>query len=255
MRQSEAGWPVTGGLPGGSFPATRHSVVQALGSNDPQVRRRAFDTLASSYWKPVYKYIRLRWQAASQDAEDLTQDFFTLAYEKRWLDRYDPARARFRTFLRTCIDGSVANARKAASRLKRGGGVHLVPMDFLSAEVELAGATSSPDTDMEELFRREWIRGLFELALARLRAECTEGDKGVQFALFERYDVQADDAAGKPTYSELAQTHGIPQTQVTNYLAFARRRFRHHVLEVLAEVTGSDKEFAEEVRDLLGGEP
>jgi hypothetical protein len=33
----------------GSFPATRHSVVERLASSDPQTRRVAFDALVSAY--------------------------------------------------------------------------------------------------------------------------------------------------------------------------------------------------------------
>jgi RNA polymerase sigma factor (sigma-70 family) len=246
--------PLHGGAGGrgGAFPLTRHSVVRALASGDTQVRRRAFETLVSSYWKPVYKYIRLRWQAPREDAEDLTQAFFTQAFEKRLLERYDSRRARFRTFLRTCVDGSVANARKAASRLKRGGQVTFVPMDFLNAEAEIAEGSPPIDADMDDVFRREWVRALFELAIERLRAECAHGGKELHFALFERYDLHAPTASESLTYADLAREYDLPDTQVTNFLAFARRRFRLHVLEVLAELTGSEEEFAEEARDLLG---
>jgi hypothetical protein len=57
-----------------------------------------------------------------------------------------------------------------------------------------------------------------------------------------------------PTYDGLAVEFGIPETQVTNYLAFARRRFRHHVIETLAALTATDDEFAAEAREILGVE-
>ena len=60
--------------------------------------------------------------AGPEDAQDLTQEFFTRAFEREYLSRYDPAKARFRTFVRTCLDGFLANEDKAAARLKRGGG-------------------------------------------------------------------------------------------------------------------------------------
>jgi hypothetical protein len=44
----------------------------------------------------------------------------------------------------------------------------------------------------------------------------------------------------------------IPVTQVTNYLAWARRRLRAHVLDVLRAQCGSEDEFREEARALLG---
>jgi len=239
----------------GEFPATRHSIVEALSSPETDVRRRAFDTLVRSYWKPVYKYVRLRWQADPQDAEDLTQDFFAQAFEKGHLDRYDPAKARFRTFLRVCVDGAVANARKAGARLKRGGGIVFVPMDFTRAEHETLALTADGAEGTEEFFRREWIRSLFELGLGRLRDECQTLGKETAFRLFQKYDVEREHAITPPTYAVLAKTFNVPETQVTNLLAYARRRFRHHVLEALRELAASDEEFAREARDILGAAP
>src|SRR3954464_5939662 len=110
------------------FPVTRHSIVAAIRSERPESRRSAFDALVHAYWKPVFKYVRLKWHATPDEAEDLTQAFFARAFEKDFFVSFDPARARFRTFLRTCLDRFVANARKAEARLKRGGGITLVPI-------------------------------------------------------------------------------------------------------------------------------
>src|SRR5438045_5331130 len=121
------------------FPATRPSVIRALNTGNRETRARALETLAATYWKPVYKYVRLRWNASREDAEDLTQDFFAQAFDRSTLERYEAGRARFRTFVRTCVDGVVANSRRDAHRVKRGGAVTFVPMDFAGAEMELAG--------------------------------------------------------------------------------------------------------------------
>ena len=56
----------------------------------------------------------------------------------------------------------------------------------------------------------------------------------------------------RPTYDVLAQRFGIPATQVTNYLNWARRRFRAHVLSTVRDLTASDAEYREEVRALTG---
>ena len=93
----------------GAFPPTRASLVRAAGEGDGEPRRQAFGALAEGYWRPVYKYLRWRWRADRAEAEDLTQGFFARAYEKRFFDRFDPARGRFRTFLRACLDGYAAN--------------------------------------------------------------------------------------------------------------------------------------------------
>lgn len=244
----------------GSFPATRHSVVAGIASADQQVRRVAFDALVSAYWKPVYKYVRIKWRADRDDAADLTQEFFTRAFEKGSLSRFDPARARFRTFLRVCLDGFVANEHKAAGRIKRGGAVSFVPLDFAAAEHELGespvlsghnGVTETPGVDDDALFRQEWVRALFADSVAELREACVATGKHAQFAVFQRYDLDEDGGA-RPTYAQLGAELGIPTTQVTNYLAFARRELRRLVLARLRALCASDDEFRLEARELLG---
>jgi RNA polymerase sigma factor (sigma-70 family) len=238
-----------------AFPLTRRSVVRAAASADPETRRRAFEALVTAYWRPVYKYLRLKWSAPGEDAEDLTQGFFARALEKGFFDRFDPSRSRFRTYLRTCLDGFVANERKSARRLKRGGGAEHVSLDFAGAEAELGRQRPPEGGDMGEYFHREWVRSLFGLAVEALRQRCAEAGKSVPFALFERYDLEGPDAPTRPSYAELARELGIPETQVTNHLAWARREFRRLVLEALAEATGSAEEFRAEARQLLGIDP
>jgi DNA-directed RNA polymerase specialized sigma24 family protein len=233
-----------------SFPATRESVLRAIASPDAEVRQRAWDVLAGAYWRPVYTYLRLRWRVDADEAQDLTQGFFARALEKDFFARYDAARARFRTFLRTCLDGYVSNERTAARRLKRGGG--LLAVDFAGAEAELAGTAAG--ADVEELFRREWVRSLFTAAVQDLQERCRASGREVPFALFERYDLDAP-PEGRPTYAELARVHGLPVTQVTNHLAAMRREFRRLVLERLRALTATEEEFRAEARDLLGGAP
>jgi RNA polymerase sigma factor (sigma-70 family) len=237
-----------------SFPLTRHSVVVAARSEDGDVRRRAFEALAAAYWKPVYKYLRLQWRAAPEDAEDLTQGFFARALEKEFFVRFDPARARFRTFLRACLDGYVANERKAARRLKRGGGRKEVPLDAPEAEGELRRQPLVPGADMEEYFHREWVRAVFGLAVQALRRQCEAAGKQKAFAVFERYDLAPGEGDARPTYAQLGQDLALPTTQVTNHLSAMRRQFRALVLETLAEQCATDEEFQAEARDLLGVE-
>ena len=99
----------------------------AARSADSAERTRAFDAIVTAYWKPVYKYIRVRWNKSNEDAKDLTQECFARVIEKGFLDSFDPTKARLRTFLRVCVDGHLSNQEKYARRLKRGGGA-LAPL-------------------------------------------------------------------------------------------------------------------------------
>ena len=236
----------------GRFPVTRRSVLLAARDADPEVRRAAFGTLVESYWKPVYKYLRAQDRLGAEDARDLTQAFFAQALEKETFGRYDPDRARFRTFLRLCLDGFVTNERKAAGRLKRGGGIAPLSLDFASAEQELALQGAAGTLGPEEYFHREWVRALFARAVETLRERCEGTGRGLRFALFERYDLEEPGAGGRPTYASLAAEHGVTPEKVTNELSAARRELRAIVLETLRELTGSEAELRAEAREVLG---
>lgn len=238
-----------------TFPATRTSLVVALTSGDPAARAAAYDALARSYWRPVYVYVRLRWRKSPEDAQDLTQAFFARVFERAYLDTYDPSKARFRTFVRLCLDRFLANDAQAAARQKRGGDVSMAAGDFARFDADLAAHARSDDPDPERWFHREWIRGLFADAIERLRVHCETSGHRTAFTLFERYDVEDGEPGQRTTYAALARQTGLAVTDVTNELAWARRAFRAIVLDLLREVCATDDEFRAEARDLLGIDP
>ena len=230
------------------FPLTRHSVVERIRAEDADVRRVAFSDLVDGYWKPVYKHLRLTWHLSPETAEDLAQGFFAEAFEKAWLERFDPEKARFRSFVRVCVDRYAMNARQTEARLKRGGGATTVSLDFATAERELP-SESPADQDPDARFQQEFVRDLFARALAALRRELAAGGRDSHFALFERYDLAHEDGL---TYGQLAGELGLTTTQVTNRLAQVRRRFREIALDDLRALSGTEAEFRREARELFG---
>jgi RNA polymerase sigma factor (sigma-70 family) len=237
-----------------NFPPTRHSVVARTRSRDEETRRLAFAAIIEAYWKPVYKYLRLKWQLDPDQAADLTQEFFAATLEKDVLGRFEPERARFRTYLRLCVDGFASNAWKAERRLKRGGGVTPVSLDFETAEGEIIRYEPAVPADVDELFYQEWVRALFQRAVEELRAWAQGSGRHTMFAVFERYDL-AESAEDRPTYAALARDLGITSTTVTNHLAAMRRQFRRIVLERLRDLTTTEEEFEAEAKRLLGSAP
>lgn len=233
----------------GGFPSTRHSVIERIRDADPEARRQAFGDLVEGYWKPVYKHLRVTWRLDPDEAQDLTQGFFAEAFQKAWLERFEPEKARFRTFVRVCADRFLMNARQSASRLKRGGAARTVSLDFDGAEREVAAASLAALPDPDAYFREEFVRALFDTAVRAIRAEYESAGKPVPFQIFERYDLAPGDDV---SYAQLAQEFGLSITQVTNSLSQVRRRFRARALDALRGLCASDAEFRREAQDLFG---
>src|SRR5438552_511208 len=80
------------------FTQTHWSIVLAAGDNSSPEGLAALDKLCRVYWFPLYAYVR-RCGETPEDAEDLTQEFFSRLLEKNWLRAASPERGRFRWFL------------------------------------------------------------------------------------------------------------------------------------------------------------
>ena len=231
------------------FPLTHQSVLERIRSGDVTIRHAAFSDLVTGYWRPSYHYLRLHWRLPPEAAEDAVQAFFTTAFEKHYLERYDPSQAKFRTFLRLCLDRFVQNLRKAESAGRRGGGATLLSLDFPGAERELDAMAAADTSDVDRFFHDETVRFLFARTVESLRETCAQAGRDIVFRVFELHDLQP----GKDTtYASVASAVGLPVTQITNHLHSARRQFRELALEHLRAISATDEEFRREARELFG---
>jgi RNA polymerase sigma factor (sigma-70 family) len=220
------------GGPSGQFPTTHLSLLEATASG---LSSAAMDQVIALYWKPVYRFIRFKFQRNNEDAKDLTQGFFATALQRDFFSRFDPQKASFRTYLRMAVERYAANEYAAAHRQKRGGEIQFEPVE------EEHATTQSP----EQEFEREWRRQLFFLSLDDLRSYCHGCGKQVQFDVFRDYDLCDGD---RPSYAELAEKYEIAETAVTNYLAWARRMLRACVTDRLKGTTADARELHQEMR-------
>src|SRR5579864_5687764 len=124
------GEPITGP---GTFHTTHWTVVMAARQQDDgKAAQEALANLCSTYWYPLYAFIR-RQGSSPHDAEDLTQEFFFRFLERQGLVNVQPAAGKFRSFLLACLKHFLANERERARAKRRGGGRPLVPLDGMEA--------------------------------------------------------------------------------------------------------------------------
>src|SRR5690242_15542329 len=82
------------------FVTTRWSLVISGGKpdGDEQKARNALAELCRTYWRPIFSFVSRR-GLSTEDAQDLTQDFFVMIIEDNWFQHADASRGRFRSFL------------------------------------------------------------------------------------------------------------------------------------------------------------
>src|SRR6266699_5846998 len=115
------------------FTTTHWSVVLMAGQADSPQANEALEKLCRTYWYPLYVYVR-RQGNSPEDAQDLTQAFFSRLLEKNYLAKADRDRGKFRTFLLRSLKNFLLNEWKRAGRQKRGGGAEILSIDANVAE-------------------------------------------------------------------------------------------------------------------------
>src|ERR1700688_2176276 len=125
------GEPVSGR---GTFHTTHWTVIMtARQQEDGNAAREALASLCSTYWYPLYAFVR-RQGSSPHEAEDLTQEFFLRFLERHGLVNVQPAAGKFRSFLLACLKHFLANERERARAQRRGGGQPLIPLEGDDAE-------------------------------------------------------------------------------------------------------------------------
>jgi RNA polymerase sigma-70 factor (ECF subfamily) len=160
------------------FPTTHWSVVVAAGESAETGANLALERLCRDYWQPVYAFVR-RSGVNPEDARDLTQGFFADLLRGDSLERANPARGRFRSYLLGALKHFMADEYDRSQALKRGGGMEFVPIDAMLAEsrygLELASESAPAAYD------RAWALAVLDRALTRLREEFALSGRAVLF--------------------------------------------------------------------------
>jgi RNA polymerase sigma factor (sigma-70 family) len=228
------------------FPVTRWTVVLAASGTPSPESAAALERLCSSYWYPLYAFVR-RSGHLPPEAEDLTQEFFARLLEHNWIAQADRHKGRFRSFLLMAMKRFLANEWKKAKTLKRGGQVRFVPLQLEAAETRYTREPADTRTP-EQLFEKQWALTLLESVLSRLREDYGREGKGALFHALEpclvgSRDTQPYAALG----AELGMTEGAARVAVCRL----RERYRECLKAAIAHTVASAAEVDEELRHLL----
>ena len=225
------------------FATTQWSLVLAAarsGAADAEALAR----LCSLYWYPVFAFVRRQGHSADE-AQDLTQGFFTRLLEKRELGHADQDRGRFRSFLLTACRNFISNEEDRMRAIKRGGGAAAISIDIVEAEGRYESALVSLETP-ERLYERQWARTLMDVVLDSLRNEYVAAGNE---RLFHRLSALLTERGG--THADAARDLDLTIPAVKMAVHRLRRRYREAIRQRVADTVDSPEEVDAEIRHLM----
>ena len=229
------------------FTTTQWSLVVAARPDEASGTRarQALAELCRAYWFPLYAFVRHSGYSAD-DAQDLTQSFFTRIIEKGGFATVDPGRGRFRSYLLGAMKHFLANEWHRARTQKRGGQVQFIDWDSLDPETRYAGTSKQTD-DPEHLLDREWALETIAAALQSLRNEMVKAGKGEQFDVLKGTLT----GEGELPREEVAARLGMSEGAVKVAVHRLRQRYRTLLRAGIAETVSSEADLDDEMRYLV----
>jgi len=221
-------------------------VVLNAGRREEPQAAHALEELCRIYWYPLYAYLR-RQGNSKEDAEDLTQGFFAKFLERNYLERVNAQKGRFRAFLLASLKHFQANEWDRANRLKRGGGMVHLSLDWQDADsrYQIEPAHNlSPD----KLYDRAWALLLLERVIGRLQNESVVDDKA---QLFERLKPFLMVGKGAIPYAEAAHELKMSEATVRVAVHRLRRRYRELLRAEIAQTLSEPEQVEEEMKALF----
>ena len=209
----------------------------------------ALAELCRTYWRPIFSFVCRRGYS-TEDAQDLTQDFFVMMLEGNWLQHADQHRGRFRSFMLKSVQNFLHHADEKSGTIKRGGKMNFISWDDWMAEAPSQLSISAQTLDSlppERIFDLRWAATVVERALRRLREECES--KGRR-RLFETLRTQLVAERCDISYADLAAALGIAETMVKKQLHNMRQRYRWLLRDEVAHTVDSPADVDDEIRHL-----
>ncbi|MES2568729.1 MAG: sigma-70 family RNA polymerase sigma factor, partial [Verrucomicrobiota bacterium] len=227
------------------FLTTRWTRVVAARGQSPDAKQALQDLCALNY-APVLRFLRASGHDVDQ-AKELTHEFFLEVLEHGSLGGSDPARGRFRSYLLGALKHFVANRRVYDSRLKRGAGNEVLPLetdnDTHHGLVPAALRNETPET----LFDREWALGVIGRSLARIEEENTVSSPEV----FHTLKAWLSASTTPPAQASIAAALGMSEGALKVAIHRLRKRFREIVRQEVAQTLHDPSELGAEMQHLI----
>src|SRR2546425_9185746 len=116
--------------------------------------KQALENLCRTYWRPLYGFVRHQGYSPAE-AEDITQGFFAQLLERRDFQAVRREKGRLRSFLLASLKHFMANQRRNAAALRRGGGRTLIPLQGIGPN-DFTEFDRSETLSADRIYDRRW---------------------------------------------------------------------------------------------------
>lgn len=206
--------------------------------------RDALAYLCERYWYPLYGYVRWRGHGPDE-ARDLTQGFFSLLLERRYFERADPEKGRFRSFLLSSLKCYLSDEADRDRAQKRGGGQAALSFEISAAEGRYEREPTH-DENPERIFERRWAETTLAHVVASLRDGFVQQGRLDQF---DRLKVFLLGQADVP-YAEVARQFDISEGALKVRIHRFRNRYRELLWAEIANTVARQEDVEGEMRFL-----
>ncbi len=234
-----------------SFETTQWDLVLAASIDGAPGHREALERLCRVYWMPIKSYLA-RTGKVSEDASDLTQEFFAHLLSRDLLAKAQPCKGKFRSFLLTAVKHYVADLWDKNCALKRGGGQTPIPLDQVDTEdITDANAASSANggisSDIDYIFDHAWAVTLLERAMKSLEDSYENGNA----PMFNELKPFLSRVGNTEAYALAARKLHMSVGAVMVAIHRLRRRYRDAVRREVAYTVDSPAGIDAEMRYLI----
>lgn len=196
------------------FPSTRWSLIQRVQKD----RDAVFNDLFKIYRNPILRAAK-KAGLKQEDAEEIAQDVCQVLCNVEELAACDPAKGKFRNWIKKITKHTIMGFWDKQNALKRGGGEKVVE---LNPAIHQPVAEGVDDATAE--IDRDWVLSILHLSLEEMAKDSTEGVRAREFSALTLSFLKGR------THKDIAAEQGCTEQDVGNDVYRAKLRLKQRIL-------------------------
>jgi RNA polymerase sigma factor (sigma-70 family) len=229
------------------FHTTRWTLVVRAQGGAPEAHA-ALGDLCEIYWMPVYRFLK-REGRNEDDSRELTQEFFSRLLAGSTLEKADPGKGRFRSYLLGALKHFLADHRRAESRQKRGGDVVIESIESSGSETSPGLTIADPAAEASDAyFDRHWALAVMERGVNAVRDSLAQAGKVEHFEVLKPWLVGDVESLSQ---ADAAARLGVSTGAVKVAIHRMRQKFGEAIRQEISETVETEEEVSGELRYLI----